>query len=114
MLGCRNGVDKVFLHLAAPLQVHLRGTLRAALEKAWFVQSLPVCIVRSHEVSLKGAASEPLLACAPSKRIGASEVQGSYAPDYCLGPSVSNLGAWHTGEVPASATRDGKVPASAT
>ena len=56
--------------------------------------------------ALKGAASEPLLACAPSKRIGASEVQGSYAPDYCdsLGPSVSNVPAWHTGEVPASAT----------
>ena len=56
----------------------MRGTLRAALEKAWFVQSLPVCIVRSHEVCLiKGAASKPLPACAPCKPRGASEAKAA-------------------------------------
>ena len=36
----------------------LRGALRAAVEKAWFMQSLPICIVHSHEVCLEGAASQ--------------------------------------------------------
>ena len=102
MLGRRNGIDKVVLHLAADLILPgpafsgsiCVGLCLRLLKRPGSCKAYLLALSLLTRFALKEQPANPCLLALHASQEGGNEGQGSYAPDHRLGPSLSFVPAW--------------------